>query len=131
MAIFICAGLFYFYDNMDNPTLRVAQAVLESDRFAGQNAVVLLYKTGLPSHVNDKLVKNPPLGTIIVLADDSDFTGTKVAELANKYPGHKLIALRLQVAMNSASAVVTYSYLGGTPQYLTVNYDSKSDSWKI
>lgn len=126
----LLAGVYYLYDNLDNPTLRVTQAALEHENF-GSNTVIMLNKIGLPPHVVDKMAKQQgPNTTTIIPVEDTDFNQAMADQLAAKY-GRVVVGVRVQVAIGPNYAKVELTRLGGVLKSLTVNYDSKTDSWKV
>lgn len=132
LIIALCAGIgYYFYDNLDNTTLRVAQVALDSENLA-PNSIIMLNKIGLPPHVVDKLVKQQGAGTtLIVPVEDSDFTRKTFDELSAKYSGRPVVSIRLQIAVGPSYAKVDLTRLSGPSRSFQVNYDSKTDNWKV
>ncbi len=123
--------LYYLYDNMDNPSLRALQAVIERE-IGGSNMVVMLDQLGTPSSVSKKLVNKGVIMTSIVAVDNTDFNSRKLGEIANQYQ-RPAVGMRFQLEEKAGYTLITVIRLeaNGTlsSKQVRVNYEAKADKW--
>jgi hypothetical protein len=135
VRVLVLAGLalYYLYENFDNPTLRVVEAVLDNE-LSDKTTPILLNSLGLPSTVRDKLIRSGYGGSSFEAVPDAEFTGSRLNALSAKY-GRAALGLKFQVEIVSGYARVTLVRLTSnglaTVKYFKVVYQPKEDKWVI
>ena len=135
VGLVLVGGLLYlFYDNFDNPTVRVLQAVIEKETPL-DNMVVGVDQLGVSTNVMGKLTRQGAGGASIVAVEDREFSNAKLTELATNYK-REAMALKVQVEMFADYAKVTVIRLDPNKpatrkKVVQVKYNSQTNEWKV
>lgn len=135
LVVFLMVGglLYLFYDNFDNPTVRVLQAVIEKE-VPLSNMVVGVDQLGVSTNVMGKLTRQGAAGTSVVKMEDPEFNNSRLTELASNYK-REAMALKMQVEMFANYAKVTMVRLEpnkpAARKVVRVNYDPQADKWNV